>query len=144
MANPIIPKVYKYLRYPDDQPKGKKDKKDKVEKEEKKGKQLEYHEHYETLWADVHLFIDEHKAEFERHPYKRANVRFMIDAQAGGLLQSLNEVRFPYMNARDSIDVELFYYYIIGCGRDFFYATIARPENARQIWVERLFEPREP
>lgn len=103
--------------------------------------ELKEMQQFNDIWEEINAFLDMHKATFNEYPYKRCNVRFVADKTAEPLIRKLHEIQIPYLMGRDQIDVELFYYYIIGSGREFFDQVVVNPDHARHVWERKLFEP---
>lgn len=149
----IIPLDYKYIRYNVENRPGADEIKDeprpasqpipKIKAKPKNLNEAEMKEieKFNAIWEEIDVFLNTHQAAFIENPYKRCNIRFVADKIAEPLIRKLHELQIPYLAGRDQIDVELFYYYIIGSGRDFYNQTIANYDSARHIWEQRLFEP---
>lgn len=113
-----------------------------VQEQQPKKLQSKADEKEKEIWDTLTAFLNEHQALFINHPYKRCNIRFVADRECEVLINRLRNIRIPYLAGRDQLDVDLFYYYIIGSGHDFYYSVIDNQEVARPIWEQRLFEPK--
>ncbi len=146
----IVPINYRYLRYDEkkqDEPRGEpaaaapEPQIDLPRYKNFNEAELKEYQQFTAIWEEINGFLDAHHEALTECPYKRCNVRFVADTIAEPLIRKLHEKQIPYLVGRDPIDVELFYYYIIGSGRQFYDQTIQNSNHARHVWENRLFEP---